>query len=179
MFKQLRADPLIPMEFVGASKSKALFYLEHAGGEIMHHGEWQQCSTDVKIWKKQRNGTWEQRRPFAHRGKGGRYDLLCNVGGWPRDVQFARVIGWAFYAKRKMSFAEYQRKTLVKVARKKKHYEYAHQVNHIEGHPEDCCLDHLELGSAQDNKDAFAVDAPELLNTVFKRPALKRPAAAK
>ena len=61
----------------------------------------------------------------------------------------------------------------------KKYYEYASQVNHIEGHPENCCLDHLELGSAEDNKDAFAVDAPQLLYTVFKRPALKRPAAAK
>ena len=144
----------------------------------MRYGQWQQRSTDIKIWKKRKNGTWEQGHPIAHRGKGRRYDLLCNVGGWPRDVQFARVIGWAFFAKRKMSFIEYQRKTLVRVVRKKKFCEYASQVNHIEGHPENCCLDHLELGSAEDNKDAFAVDAPQLLYTVFKRPALKRPAAA-
>ena len=108
------------MEFIGASKSKAAFYLEHTGGETMYYGQWQQCSTDVKIWKKRKNGAWEQRHPFAHRGKGGRYDVLCNIGGWPREVQFSRVIGWAFFAKRKMSFSEYQRKTFAKVVGKKK-----------------------------------------------------------
>ena len=164
------------MEFIGRSSHGASFYLEHVP-VILHYGQWGQCCTDVKIWKKLKDGTWQQRHPFAHRGKGGRYDLRCNVGGWPRDVYFMRVIGWAFMAKRKMSFEEYQRKVVVKIVGRKKHYQHVHQMNHIEGHPENCCLDHLELGSAEYNKDAYSTDAPLLYNFVFKRPARKRAAA--
>ena len=166
------------MESVGESASKAKFYLEQ-GTEVLKYGQWNQCYTDVKIWKRMKDGSWQQRHPYPHRGKGGRYDLVCNIGGWPRDVPFARVIGWAFFARRKMSFTEYQRKTLLRSAGRKKFYEYAHQVNHIEGEPENCCLHHLEFGTAQDNRDAYAVDAPILLGSVWKRPAArKRPAAS-
>ena len=81
-------------------------------------------------------------------------------------------------AKRKMSFDEYQRKVLVKTVGARKYYEHVYQMNHIGGNPENCCLDHLELGSVDDNKDAYSTDARLLYRTVFKRPARKRGADA-
>ena len=123
------------MQFVGKSETGVSFYLRHTPDDICYFGEFDQCCTDVKLWKRKKDGTWCQRHPFAHQGKGGRYDLLCNVAGWPRDVQFMRVVGWAFFAKKKMAFDEYQRKDLVKTVGRKKYYEYAHQINHIHGHP--------------------------------------------
>ena len=163
--------------YVGKS-DKGRVYLEHVPGVVMHYGRWQQCSTDVRIWLKSPDGEWLQRNPFAHRGKGGRFDLLCNIGGWPKDVQFARVLGWAFFAKKNMGFQEYQKKELVSSKGRRRFYEYKYQVNHIQGGPENCCLEHLELGDAEYNKSMFAIDAKQLYGSVFKRPACKRPAAA-
>ena len=98
--------------------------------------------------------------------------MLCNIGGWPRDVQFARAIGWAFFARKKMAFEEFQRKELVRVTRaKKKFYEYTYQMNHIGGHPNNCCLDHLELGTADVKRTGYAEDAQALYCSVWKRPA--------
>lgn len=164
------------MEYAGQN-SKGRFYLEHKPGDVEYFGHWDQCSSDVKIWLKSGSGEWTRRHPFPHRGKGGRYDLCCNVGGWPRDVQFARVIGWCFMARKNMSFDEYQSKELVSWKGGKKYYAYKYQVNHIGGNPENCCLDHLELGDSEYNKDQYSVEAAELRHTVFKRPACKRPAA--
>ena len=68
------------MEFVGESAGGAKFFLEHTAREIMHYGRWDQCCTDVKIWKKLRTGSWQQRHPFAHHGKGGRRSQLKKGG---------------------------------------------------------------------------------------------------
>ena len=102
-----------------------------------------------------------------------------------------RVAGWAFRAKKKMAFDEYQRKDFVRQANGKRYYEYRHQINHMGGHPENCCLDRLELVTAGENKDLYAVEAKDLWHSVYKRPAaatatvykrpagnVKRPAAA-
>ena len=51
-------------------------------------------------------------------------------------------------------------------------------MSHIGGHPEDCCLEHLELCTADENKDLYSAEANDLFCSVFKRPACKRPAAA-
>ena len=40
------------MEFVESSKSGNSFYLEHVLGEIIQCGRWNQCSADIKIWKR-------------------------------------------------------------------------------------------------------------------------------
>ena len=69
-----------------------------------------------------------------------------------------------------MTFEEFQRKELVSVARdKKKFYEYKYQMNHIGGHPNNCCLDQLELGAADDNRASYAEDAQALYCSVWKR----------
>ena len=103
-----------------------------------------------------------------------RYDLLCNVGGWPRDFLFARVVGWAFFAKKRMSFQRYQSK----IAVGRRGLVHQHQINHKGGHPEDCTLDHLELGDADYNRAMYSSEAKDLHGSVFKRPAVKRPASA-
>ena len=160
--------------FVGRSKH-AKFYVEVDEQNVQYCGEWQQCWTDVHLWEVLRSGEWRERRPWAHRGKGDRWDLLCNVGGWPRDTMFIRVVGWAFFARRKMSFEEFQRKLPVKNSCA----EFAHQVNHLGG-PENCCLDHLEFGTVAENRQSYELDAGTRHRTVWKRPAAarKRPASA-
>ena len=69
-----------------------------------------------------------------------------------------------------MALEECQRKELVRVTRaKKKFYEYTHQMNHIGGHPNNCCLDHLELGTADVKRTGYAEDAQALYCSVWKR----------
>ena len=119
-----------------------------------------------------------RKHPFPHRGKGGRYDLLCNVPGWPRDTTFIRVVGWGFLNAGHMSWEEYQKK---QPHRKKKgraqRYEYKHQVNHIHGSPEDVFLKDLELGTAAANARHYRKNAKELYMSVWKVP-MKRPASS-
>ena len=143
--------------------------MEHTPGIVSRFGRWSQCCSDVKIWEKRSDGDWKERKPVAKRGAKPRYDLLCNVGGWPRDTVFARVVGWAFFARRKMSFAAFQ---------KKQRGAFLWQVDHVGGGPECCCLAHLELCSKAENRERYAAEAPLLHGTVFRKPLLKRPASA-
>ena len=77
-----------------------------------------------------------------------------------------------------MSFDEFQKKVFVRKVGNKTYSEHAHQINHIQGEPENNCLDHLELCTASENAFLYAVEAADLYGTVFKRPAQKRPATA-
>ena len=71
-----------------------------------------------------------------------------------------------------MALEECQGKELVRVTRaKKRFYEYTYQMNHIGGHPNNCCLEHLELGTADVKRTGYAEDAQALYCSVWKRPA--------
>lgn len=158
---------------VGKSDKGVTVILQHCPRKVRFYGKYDQCCSDVVIIHRVAGQPDEMRHPWAKRGgKNGRYDLVCNLPGWKKDSYYCRVLGWYFLNKRHLSWKEYNSKEKVG-----KLWRYAWQVNHKKA-PEDCCLSNLELGSAQDNADDYAETAKERYNSVWRRPAMKRPPSA-
>ena len=149
--------------FVGKS-ARGRFYVEHDEDDPKTFGRWGQYCTDVKIWvEKNGAGNDDCLLLVVARGvasissptMGAGLGTLCWLE-WRAGLSF-----------KTMSFEAFQKKRNFRNGRE----EFVLQVDHVGGDPENCCLERLELGTAEENRDRYAADASLLRRSIFKRPA--------